>query len=244
MKYPGLIVAVLFGCSACAARPATDSTTLPYSIVVKAGVKEKYYEWLGKINDVDARAYYRQLDASVHPDLSGILEGMAVVLYHYTTWADTTKSYSQTDLPGIEFYGAELKGDTLLLQTGTPFADHFIHHYVMRGRARSFYETWYKYDRMVKAEAQDSLTNRLLTPARTVRMVLSDSVYRPGQILYGYIIMETAPYYSAEGPQETGDPHLQKVAIEYFFKALVRDEAYALMLEKRRLERLSKDRKK
>jgi hypothetical protein len=92
------------------------------------------------------------------------------------------------------FSVAELINDTLHLAVGIPFQPT-IKHTVYLGKVTSAYEEYYKYDSVLRLDLKDTKVSKLSIPIETKKFLINTSSYKAGQLIYGQVEFETAPYY-------------------------------------------------
>lgn len=211
----------------------TDSLALPTRILINPSVKDRYYQLLHAIPDTAEQAHFLKLDSLLQPDLQHQLAGIAVENVLLTTYpGEAYRMEPALRRPTGDFFQAELTNDsTLQLRMANPFADYFPEQIITRGLARSYWNIWHKYDRTARAARTDTFTNRLQVPAHTLRMVLSDSLFVPGKVLYGAVQLCTAPYFEQD---DDGTEKQRQHYLEYCFKAVIVTEAYQIEAERQR----------
>ena len=92
------------------------------------------------------------------------------------------------------FSGAKLVNDTLQLAVGEPFPP-IIHHNVYLREVTSYYEEYYKYDSVLRLDLKHAKVSKLSVPIDIKKFLISTTTFKSGQIIYGQVEFETAPYY-------------------------------------------------
>ena len=213
----------------------TDSIGLPAAIVVNRELKSPSFfgEALQLIDDTAEERHFQKLSGMVHPDSVHLLTGVAV-RYGFATLSGKDRLTPYGNTTG-DFFTAMLdSAGRLHLRLAGPFTDYYPETVVEQGLAKTDWHVWHKYDRTARLSLTDTLTNRLEVPAHTMRVVLSDSMFVPGQMLYGYVAVSTGTYFEMYGGDGSDGETPQRHYVDYGFKALIVDEAYLLEAEKRR----------
>ena len=92
------------------------------------------------------------------------------------------------------FSVAKLINDSLYFKVGGPFPP-IINHKVYLRHVTSDYEEYYKYDSVLRLDLKDPKVSELSIPIKTNKFLVSTSSYKAGQVIYGQVDFETAPYY-------------------------------------------------
>ena len=117
----------------------------------------------------------------------------------------------------INFCYGRLSNDTLFIQVGEPFFGQTILHLIVRNKVETRYNEYMKRDTILKANMADTLTNNLTIPVNTVSLILSDSNFYAGKIIYGAVEIITRPYYKKDVWEENKYFELRQ-RIKYYFK--------------------------
>jgi hypothetical protein len=132
------------------------------------------------------------------------------------TTVKTKKVESNNDY-SFAFCYQNFKNDTLAIQIGFPFWEQALTHLIFKNRIKTFHTEYLKWDALFKANINDSLTNNLTIPAKTIKFILSDNVFKAGKTIFGSAEIITSSYFKKDLGEESYFYNLQR-RMKYYFK--------------------------
>ncbi len=117
-------------------------------------------------------------------------------------------------------YDVKLKGRTLILKPDGPFPPYLIH--TISGKnIVTTYEEYYKRDTVLRMSLENSKTQQLSIPVKTIYFKINTSAYLPGNIVFGEVEFITKPYYLDDVGFKKGFIKKQ-LHCKYVFKAVIK----------------------
>jgi hypothetical protein len=89
---------------------------------------------------------------------------------------------------------AILQNDTLLLSIDGLFVEGIMHKIYSRN-VSTYYNEYYKNDSILRLHLNEPKVSALTVPTKTKVFVISSIDFKPGEIIYGEVELETDPYY-------------------------------------------------
>jgi hypothetical protein len=102
----------------------------------------------------------------------------------------------------LTYFDAKLRKDTLILSVGFMYPKAVIK--IIKGKVYSHYEEYSKRDTIYRMNLMDSKTESLNIPATISPIKLSAPYFKPNQVIYGEMSLNTAPYYLDDHSFKTG----------------------------------------
>ncbi len=128
----------------------------------------------------------------------------------------TRKAANDNDY-SYSFCNQSFRNDTLVIQIGGPFWQQTITHLIFKNSLKTFHNEYLKRDVILKADINDSLTNNLTIPVKTIKFTLSDNVFKVRKIIFGSAEIITSPYFKKDLGEENYFYNLQ-TKMKYYFK--------------------------
>jgi len=202
------------------------------------------YELSKRLFPPDFQEFFRKTDALDNGDQ---LTRLALITYEQTDTLNKQElvfpDYSGieiiTDIPedsmdikaekeleacrcGFMFSGANLSGDTLSIFVGDMMGPLTITHTVIGDRVSTSYSLYARDIDDVRLNEEDPLGDQVTVPVEVIKFELSSMDFSPGNLIYGYCVLDTAPYYQRT---DTGDSVMNiRKRLKYYFSFVVRSE--------------------
>jgi hypothetical protein len=134
------------------------------------------------------------------------------------------RKYNKHKDDAILFCEGFLTGDTLDIQISDLWDHEMILNSFSKGNVYSKYGLHQKYDSIYKIKPEDSLSNSLVVPVKTLQFNLSDTIFKLGKVIYGNAEILMEPYYLKDSEFEDR-LYIVRKKLKYYFKCrLVSDQ--------------------
>ncbi len=175
---------------------------------------------------VEFKDFFKEINLNI---LNGSMFGFAVCLLYKVD----TLNLDELEYPGFDiekdeidpncfdfFLGnAKLTTSGLSIEFGFPFGNQFIGHEVKSGSAQTYFQEYYKDDKIVKLKKEDPFSKEIFVPIKQSKFILSSDQFRKNEFIYGYCAFETEPYFIQDMYLEPA--LLIKRSYKYYFKVLI-----------------------
>lgn len=186
LTFPILFLILLEGCS-----------SSKQNIPIDPNLEEKYKTALKSFNS-EWQSIAAEFDTN-----EGLNGNGPALIKHFST---DTLNLKQIVVPNYLKNLAVSKQDILItngtfeqgiltISISTIFGNQFITHIIKDKKISTSFREYYKYDKILKLSADDSLSNELNIPLSIKELSLSTDNFELGKLVYGHCQFETEPYF-------------------------------------------------